>query len=428
MPETIDASEAVADEPQTTHMADADVARQTAQSRVMTVDAAEAAHVEQPDRNSAMFNSMKDKLESLLKESRQPATNDKPSTTPDLKDPPTAEKIDKTKPPEQQTTTTTTKTDDKAADDTKTFTSKTAQNWKKLEEKVKEREARVAEWEAKYAAKEKEASEIAQRLKLEDRTPALQKEIEEWKAKHTQTVEQLEKVALERSERWNSQFTEPINDAIATAKNAVGADKAELVEQLLAVAPSKWRNQQLNAIRDTLEGFDQGQLDVAVANMDKIRAKRDAQLKDHKLSFQRLQGVEAEHANRQAQLSKEMTEQTVAKVLAMARNYDSFKPGDGSDPQQALLAKTNEERVAKFFRMELPLEEVATMPIIAAEGKRIIEQVLPALQKENAELREALKAREVAKPAPAGGKKTGDAERPKSFAEVFAENWQGPSR
>ena len=401
----------VPDEIASTRIPDAEVARQ--QQHTANAPTSNDQIVQAPDPGEA-FNTMKDKLDSLLKEARQPAAKEpvhKETPPKEIKETPPKDTPEPAKPADP-------------VDDDKTFTSAKAADWKKLKEAIKERETKLAEWQTKYAAKEKEVAEIATRLKAEDKTPEYQKQIDEWKAKHDTLNKQIETIALERSEPFVQHFNERFSKAITKAKDAVPADKAEYVEQLLNVPPSKWRKEQLNAIREELSGIDQGQLDIAIANMDEARTARETQLKDSKLNLERANGMASEQHNRDRELAKARTETFINRTLDMARNYDSFKPGE-NDPEQALLAKTNEDRVAKFFRNELPPEEIAIMPIVAAEGKRLIEKVLPALQKENAELREALKAHQVAKPAPEGGKKGAQEARPKTFSEVFQENWPG---
>lgn len=373
--------------------------------------------VEQPDPGST-FNVMRDKLDALMKE-----VNNKGPIQPDKTTQPAPE-------PAKDEKKTDSKADAKAEDKPtetvpETFTSAKAADWKKLKEARAEAEKKASDFEKKLLEKEKQVLEIENKYKSQDREPEFKKEIDRIKAERDKLEAQLESVALERSERFQSTFTKGIESAVASAKEAVGDANASLVAELMELPPSKWRKEQLNKIREGLEGLDQGQFDIAIRENDKARAERADALKNAKENYSKLKGIEAETANRAAELRKAKTQSTINRVLEMARAYDAFKPID-NDPEHNLLVRQNEERIGKFFNMEMAPDEMAVMPVVAAEGRRLMEKVVPSLQAKIKELEETVKAMQNANPKPSGGAPGNSTNsKPTSFAEAFQQHWPG---
>jgi hypothetical protein len=378
-------------------------------------------HVALPPDPGFQLNSMQDKLNKLMGEvlAKPEAKTVEPAIKPDAKpaDKPADKQADKpatdaNKPAEP--------------DPPENFTSAKAADWKRLKDAIAQRDAKLNEIEKKVLLKEKELAEAQNKFKAEDRSPIYTKQIEELKAERDKLTEKLEAVALEKSERFSGHFQKTFDSAIARAKDAAGKDNSERVEQLLNLPPSQWRKERLNEIRQSLTGVDQGQLDVAIADMDRARSEKDMALSKSRENYQRLQDVQKQEAAQNQQLIAARTEAMVQRVLSMAKQYEAFQEKE-NDPEHNLQVKLNGERIASFFKMQLPAEEIATMPIAAAEGKRLLEKVVPALQAEIAQLKQALEDKKTAIPNAAGGTKGSNATqaKPKSFTEHFREHWPG---
>lgn len=367
--------------------------------------------VEQPDPGST-FNSMRDKLDALMKEVTNKAVAPDKTTQPQPEPVKEEKKLDA-------------KPEEKPAEVVpETFTSAKAADWKKLKEARAEAEKKASEFEKRLLEKEKALLEVENKFKSQDRTPEFQKQIDQIKSERDKLEAQLESVALERSERFQSTFTKAIDSAVASAKEAVGDANASLVAELMDLPPSKWRKEQLNKIRENLEGLDQGQFDIAIRENDKARAERADALKNAKENYAKLKGIEAETQNRAAELRKAQTQSTINRVLDMARAYDSFKPID-NDPEHNLTVRQNEERIGKFFNLELPADEMAVMPVVAAEGRRLMEKVVPSLQAKIKELEATVEAMKNSNPKPSGGAPGNPNTQPKTFAEAFQQHWPG---
>ena len=370
--------------------------------------------VQQPQPGDA-FNQMRDKLDKLMSEVTnkgplQPEKSTAPVPPVELKPEPKPDA----------------KPEEKKEEVPETFTSAKAADWKKLKEARAEAEKKASDFEKRLLEKEKALLEVENKFKSQDRTPEFQKQLDEMKAHRDKLEAQLESVALERSDRFQATFTKSLESAVASAKEAVGDANAGMVAELLELPPSKWRKEQLNKIREGLEGVDQGQLDIAIRENDKTRAERAEALKNAKDSYSKLQGIEAEKANRAAELRKAQTTNTINRVLEMARSYDAFKPVE-NDAEHNLLVRQNEERIGKFFNMEMAPDEMAVMPVVAAEGRRLMEKVVPSLQAKIKELEATVQAMQNSNPKPSGGA-PGDSNtgKPTSFAEAFQQHWNGP--
>lgn len=371
--------------------------------------------IQQPDPGTGM-NSMREKLEKLMAETKEPPKADEKKPEP---------KKEEAKKEEPKTDA---KPDEKKEPEPETFTSAKAADWKKLKDARAAAEKERDEFKTKLLTKENEFLQLQTKLKAEDKTPEFTKELETIKADRDKLLEKLEAIDLERSPRFSERFDKAFASAAERAKNAVGEQLAERVEQLMHLPQSKWRKERLNEIREELTGIDQGQFDIAIAEWDRARQDKDTALADSKNNFTKLKQLQAEEQNRARELQKAQLDNTITKALEIARGYKAFQPVDGDEEHNATV-KSNEAKIGKFFRMELPVEELATIPMVAAEGKRLAEKVIPAMEKEIAELKAALAATKGASPRIEGGKQHpsvgGAGGAKKGFVETFTENWPG---
>jgi hypothetical protein len=364
---------------------------------------------QQPDPGDHM-NVMREKLEKALKETQQ-----QPPAKPDDK---RVEAKVEAKPDANP--------DGKKEPEPETFTSAKAADWKKLKDARAAAEKERDDFKTKLLSKENEFLQLQTKLKAEDKTPEFTKELESIKAEKDKLLEKLEAIDLEKSPRFAEAYSKAFTSASTRAKDAVGTDKAELVEQLLQMAPSKFRKERLNEIREDLTGIDQGQFDIAVAEWDRAQKDKADALANSKENFTKMKAMDAERTQRENQLRQVSLQATTSRALEVARAYKAFQVVEGDEAHNASV-KQNEDRVAKFFRMELPTEELFTIPIVAAEGRRLAEKVVPALEKEVAELKAALAQASSATPRVEGGQRhpaVGGGEK-KGFVETFTDNWKG---
>lgn len=310
--------------------------------------------------------------------------------------------------------------------DDKTWTSPKAADWKKLKAELKEKDEGL-----KATRAEKEA--LAARLQEAEKKPAF--DASSWDAKvkaadeeRAKTTAELERVALERSPRFNGHFQRAIDTAIVAAKEAVGADKAAAVGDILTLPPSAWRKERLSEIIEGLPDYDKTSFMVALNDHDRARKERQAALDDAKTSHSRLQQAEAEQKAMEGKQREAVLETQVAGILKAASGFDSFKPSD--DPAHNAFVESNRLRIRQYLRGELSEQDYALMPIAAAEGERLASRVVPALQKENEELKAALAAYQNQSPdlgsrTGDGGSKPSGGKQPSGFIATYKANWPG---
>lgn len=310
--------------------------------------------------------------------------------------------------------------------DDKTWTSPKAADWKKLKAELKEKDEGL-----KATRAEKEA--LAARLQEAEKKPAF--DASSWDAKvkaadeeRAKTTAELERVALERSPRFNGHFQRAIDTAIVAAKEAVGADKAAAVGDILTLPPSAWRKERLSEIIEGLPDYDKTSFMVALNDHDRARKERQAALDDAKTSHSRLQQAEAEQKAMETKQREAVLETQVTGILKAAGGFESFKPSD--DPAHNQFVEANKLRIRQYLRGELSEQDYALMPIAAAEGERLASRVVPALQKENEELKAALAAYQNQSPdlgsrtGDGGSKPSGD-KKPSGFIATYKANWPG---
>lgn len=372
------------------------------------------------------INNMADKLEKALAE---------------MKNPPVAEpaKVEEPKKPEAKTVEKT--VESKAVDDveSKIITSAKAADWKAIKDAKAKAEAKAAEFEQKHNLVAKEYEEFRKKAVDVAKADELSKSLKAVEDERNRYRQELETVALERSETFTKQFKTRYDDALNRATEAVGKEDSDKIQQLMALPPSKWRKERINEIREKLEGVDQGQLDIAIADYDRTTNDRTEMLKNSKENYQRLVGVESERSNREKELRLQQLKASAAAVLAMARDkYEAFKAGETEESKTR--AEVNADKLQRFFLGQLKGEELRDLPIKAAEADRLAE-VVEALNKELTEAKETLKKYQGSSPKASGDKRTagvignessgdasGDAQGPSPFINKFNEHWPHGNR
>lgn len=403
----------VADEPQTRPIPQQELSAAAERSRVDSDNVAIA-----PEPGSAI-NTMRDKLEKLMKEAIPAnATPDKKieQAKPELKKEVADEKKPEAKADEAKV---------EEAKEPETITSAKAADWKKLKEARAAAEKERDEFKTRLLQKENEFLQVQTKLKVEDKSPEFTKQIDELKAEKEKLIAQIEAIDLERSPRFSEHFNKAFQSSLARVKEAVGDGLASQAESVVQLPPSKWRKEKLNEIRENLSGIDQGQFDIAIAEWDRATAEKGEALSKSRENYSKLKTVEAEDRKREEAMQLATVARTVDSAIQSARAYKAFQPIENDHDHNAAV-KLNEERIGKFFRMELPVGEIAAMPIIAAEGRRLMEKEIPALQAKIAELTEALTQAKASNPGLKGGKQGAlQGGEPKGFVQTFQENWPG---
>lgn len=397
------------------------IIRDRAAAKVSPVVSQDEPMGEDANPPGSVFNDMASKLEKAMSEVNKRQSQPEADTGP--KD--NLKTTDSKKKPDAATTDAKTETVATDEIESKTITSAKAADWKALKEKLKTHETQAKEWEQKHKVVESEYTEFRKKAGDVAVIEQTKKEKEALQVERDRFKTQLETVALERSEEFSSFYQEKFDTALKKAKDAVGTE-SERIEQLMQLPPTKWRKEQINAIRDELIGSDQGQLDIAISQYDEARSDKEAKLKDSKTNYAKLIQMQTDRAAQDRLSTDKRREAITASVLTLAKDYDSFKPSDDTN-HNATVAQ-NEEFVKKFITGRLEGTDLALMPILATEAKRYKDVVVPALAKQVEELKAALAQYQGANPTPAGGSRVDAKGQPKGFIDTFNEMWPAGNR
>lgn len=309
-------------------------------------------------------------------------------------------------------------------------------NWKLIHAQLKERKELKAQMEK--AKSEREALlkqlEEAKSKPVTPTTPAepppelseLKTRLESEMKSKAEIEQQLKILALERAPEFKQHYDAKFEAASKQAQAAVPDDKKGVVADLIKLPPSPYRKQLVGSLMAEMDSeYDKAMLTAAIVEMDRTRSERDQALKDNETNYQRLQELEAKKKSEEQKATEARMEMTIKGVLDAARQrFDAFKPVSGNEAHNAFV-KESEEKVARFFRGQLPAEEMAILPAIAAEHRLVIAQRDKLL----ADLEQAQKtiaAYEASAPQVTGGRKKDTEGKPKGFKEKFVEAWPGP--
>lgn len=365
-------------------------------------------HPSDAPQSKSIFNQMSQKLEKAMQEVTAPKVEAKPEATPEAK---------------AEVAATDAKTEPE------TFTSAKAADWKKLKADREEWQKKATDLEQKHTATVKELEAIRAKAIATDPTPELQKQLDELRTEKEKYLQQLETVALERSERFSSAFQKVFDASLARAKEAAG-DNAEKIDHLIQLPPSKWRKERIQEVAETLSDMDRAALSMAITEYDRARSDRDEALKNSRENLKKVQALDAEKSQREQQLNAARVEAAIKSVMEKARSREAFQIKEGQDAHNASV-KANEMEVDRFLRGQMSADAIAEIPLDAIEGRRLRSVVVPELQKRLAEAEAALKEYQTAKPGttgpvskqqakPSGGENNGD-RRP--FMDKVLSQW-----
>lgn len=382
----METADVIADEPVATPIPPAKVeAQQQA--------AARQAEFENHPSQSSNFNTMASKLDQYMTEvaTAKPEPEAKPEAKPEVK---TAAQTEQTKQPEKAP---------EKPPEPETFTSAKAADWKKLKEERQQWQTKASEMEKKFLESSKELEVIKAKAAATDPSPELKKQIEAITAEKEKYLNQLETVALERSERFAKVFQKTFDSAISRAKESAG-EHAEKIEHLIQLPPSKWRKERIQEIVETVSDLDRAQIAMSIAEYDKARSEKEEQLKNSKENLARVQAMEAEVQKRDMEMKEANVSSAIQSLMATARKHEAFTVKDGDEEHNAMV-KANEIALENFLRGKMSGADVAALAIDGLEGRRIRDKVVTSLTKKVEELEAAVKEYQSASPGTSGSAK-----------------------
>ena len=276
-------------------------------------------------------------------------------------------------------------------------------------------------WEKLHAAKDhwqKQAQEYEKKLAEAQQAtvksdPELAKRLEVLQGERDNLLARLEAVAVEKSPRFEAAFKPRQEAAVAQAKAAVGPEKAQLIEQVLQMPESVYRDQQIDAILTDLgPGVRGAKLAQAVADLDRVAAERHALAQRGSDVYKQWQSEEQAALQRQQQEREQQATRIFDAELTAWR-----EAGYLNDGQEVALAKS-------VFSGQADYQDAARASIWAVAGPKLAAQAM-AHQKRVAELEaEVAKLRSVqpGTASDAGSQMPGGDEMPEglSYSDAIA--------
>lgn len=308
-------------------------------------------------------------------------------------------------------------------------------DWKAIKKHLKERKELQVEMAKVKADRESLVKEL-ETLKSRPaptaepaKTPAeldeIRKALETEKESKAKLEQELKILALERAPEFRDHYQKRFDAAIAQAQNAVPDDAKAKVADLVKLPPTPYRKQLLTELMVDLNEYDRSLLAVAVTEMDRARSEREQALKDNESNFKRLEDLKAQKAAEEAKGEMARREMAIKGVLEAARQrFDAFKPVDGNEKHNEFVRRA-EERVTRFFKGELPPEEITLMPVIASDYE-LVKAHRDSLMAELEQAKKTISQYENASPTVTSGSKKGET-KPKGFIQKFVEAWPGPN-
>jgi hypothetical protein len=234
----------------------------------------------------------------------------------------------------------------------------------------------------------------AEQAKAPKTGPAPQ-EFEELKKRYDETVNELEKVALERSSRFRDRFENAVNKHIEVAK-AVAGEHGEEVAKLLRQPRSPERNARLAEIREEL-GIEGDVIASALREITSLNLERDKALSDHKRTKALLDKMDEEQRQQQVQEISARRRQAGEQILSKIKTLPEFNP-DGKDPKHGEWTKEAIGFIEKANAGSITEEDSALLPAMAMKGAYLQQFRVPALEKEVETLRARLNQLQGASP------------------------------
>lgn len=246
------------------------------------------------------------------------------------------------------------------AEQVKGMSPKAADRFRAIEKRAHEAEARAV----KAAELEKKLAEAEQRAA----TPANIEEVNGLKKQVEEMDKIIQTAALTDHPRFKAAFDAPIAEAMAEAKTYVPTEKAEEFEALMKMAPSKLRNGAINAILEDLGPVEANAVGMRVAEIDRKRSQREAQLgnwQENKARMAKLQKEEQEQMRIQAnQASESAIKVTLTRLTDPDKGLELFREVAGNEPWNAQV-KTRVDAVKKIASGTLTQQDIAELAVTA---------------------------------------------------------------
>lgn len=273
--------------------------------------------------------------------------------------------------------------------------------WEQAEERAKSNESKAREIEAR-------ARELEQKIP----------EYEQLKSTASEAEEIRKRFYVETDPIFRQAFDNKIAAGIEEAKEAAGSAHAEQVTDLLALPPSKRRDDEIEAIINELPTHRQHALVQAMRDVRKLQKERAAELAKPSENYKHLEDVKSQRASKEKLERIEALERAV-KITAAEASKQSihFQRVENNEEHNQRVIE-NEKMLREFTTHDIGPEDRAKLSMWAVRGIRAsqTDALKDALI---AKLQGELKAISDSNPSVTGTGKANAAEKPLTASEKF---------
>lgn len=267
---------------------------------------------------------------------------------------------------------------------------KAAENWKKLK--------------AEREAARKEAAALKAQVEAAKQSAQANPEFEQLKKEREELSQQLQMLDVERHPKFQAYFGQRMEQAIATAKSLVPADKADHVAALLQAPESAYRSSQLNEVLAEMSPLESSQFGAALLSLKQVQSERQAELAKVKDNYSRIQQQRiAEQQAQQQQFEKSFNE-----IVEAHKEVPVFATRDGDEAWNQSVNQRL-ELARNIYGGKLPVQDLARASLWAAAAPEFMRQAID-LSKENAALKAENEALRGSSPTLGGSGSTPGAE------------------
>jgi hypothetical protein len=147
------------------------------------------------------------------------------------------------------------------------------------------------------------------------------------KAERDQLSDELKVASIERHPEFRKKYEERAGQIVTQAKELVGVGMDEKITQLLFMAESEGRTEQLDDVFSEVGVSKQARLAGLIAEMDKLQTDRIEELNNANATYDSLQ----EQGNAELKERLDMTNKTFDEVAQRASNLEMYRTKDGDD-------------------------------------------------------------------------------------------------
>lgn len=280
------------------------------------------------------------------------------------------------------------------------------ENFEKLESEAKRWREEANKLKPEYEQTKAKLAEMEAKL---ESTSKLQPEYEQAKQQLEEYQKLVKEFYVERDPQFQAHFGQRISTAVLEAKEAVGTELANKIEQVLQVPPSNFRDQQVAELSEGLNDFSKAALVSAYTELKRAERERKAELHKSSENYKKLQEV---NAKKQQEEAAKVAENRNA-LLSIVNNQ--IEPElVGTEPELAQSIKAN---VKRMVNGEMDAKGYTEVLVFAAKGQKY-DAIMKEKDDKIAKLEAQLDELQTTQPALSGSSPKAPAAKPGEFEDI----------